>query len=146
MTDAAAPTRTPTHLWIVGILSLLWNAMGAFDYSASQLGVESYLSQFTPEQREYFEAFPAWAVAGWAFGVWGALAGSLGLLLRKAWSFSAFAVSLAGLAISSIYNFLLTDGAAVMGTGGVVFSLVIWLVAILLLLYARNQKRAGVLA
>lgn len=146
MSDATAPPRTPAHLWIVGVLSLLWNAMGAFDYSASQFEVESYMSQFTPEQRAYFDSFPAWAVAGWALGVWGALAGSLGLLLRKAWSFGAFAVSLAGLAISSIYNFLLTDGAAVMGTGGVVFSLVIWLVAILLLLYARNQKRAGVLA
>ena len=32
-----ARRRTPVHLWIVGILALLWNLMGAFDYLATQL-------------------------------------------------------------------------------------------------------------
>jgi hypothetical protein len=51
--------KTPFHLWIVGILALLWDAIGAFDYSATQLRMEAYMSQFTPEQLEYFYAFPA---------------------------------------------------------------------------------------
>ena len=32
--------KTPKHLWIVGILALLWNFMGAFDYLATQLKLE----------------------------------------------------------------------------------------------------------
>ncbi|MCP4895894.1 MAG: hypothetical protein GY906_02880, partial [bacterium] len=35
---------TPIHLWIVGVLALLWNAMGAFDYLATQLKLEFYMS------------------------------------------------------------------------------------------------------
>ena len=46
--------KTPVHLWIVGALSLIWNAVGAFDYAATQYRIESYMSQFTAEQLEYF--------------------------------------------------------------------------------------------
>ncbi len=140
-----AQPRTPVHLWIIGVLTLLWNLMGAFDYLATQLELEFYMSQFTPEQLAYFYGFPAWAVAGWAFGVWGAVAGSLGLLLRKKWSVWAFAVSLAGMLVSSIYTLGLSDGAQMMGTGGVIFTVVIWAVAILLLVYARAMANRGVL-
>ena len=56
-------TKAPRHLWIVGTLAVLWNAIGAFDYSASQLRLDFYMSQFTPEQLEYFYGFPTWAVA-----------------------------------------------------------------------------------
>ena len=34
----------PKHLWIVGILSLLWNAMSAFDYKMTQTKNESYMA------------------------------------------------------------------------------------------------------
>jgi hypothetical protein len=35
--------RTPVHLWIVGILSLLWNAMGCFDYVMTRMRNTDYL-------------------------------------------------------------------------------------------------------
>jgi hypothetical protein len=41
--------KTPVHLWIVAIVSLLWNAMGAFDYLATKLRLEFYMSQFTSQ-------------------------------------------------------------------------------------------------
>jgi hypothetical protein len=133
------------HLWIIAVLALLWNLMGAFDYLATKLELEFYMSQFSPEQLAYFYGFPAWAVAGWAFGVWGAVAGSAGLLLRRKWSVWAFAVSLAGMLVSSIYTLGLSEGAAMMGAGGVIFTAVIWVVAIFLLVYARAMANRGVL-
>ena len=137
--------RTPMHLWIVGVLALLWNFMGAFDYLATQLKLESYMSNFTQEQLDYFYGLPTWAVSGWAFAVWGAVAGSIGLLMRKRWSVWAFAVSLVGMVVSSIYTVILTDGITMSGTGGVIFTVVIWIVAIFLLWYSMQQAKAGVL-
>ena len=137
--------KTPVHLWIVGVLALLWNAMGAFDYLATHLRLEFYMSQFSEEQLAYFYGFPAWAVAGWAFGVWGAFAGSIGLLLRKKWSVWAFGISLAGMVVSSIYNLVLSNGAEIMGSSGMIFTAFIWVVAISLFLYARVQATQGVL-
>jgi hypothetical protein len=146
MNAGEAREKAPIHLWIVGVVSLLWNCMGAFDYSASQLKLEFYMKQFTPEQLEYFYGFPSWAVAFWAFGVWGALAGSVGLLLRKKWAFYAFAVSICGLFVTTIYNFVLTDGAKAMGEGAMAFSVVIWVLALFLLWYSWSQSKKGVLA
>lgn len=146
--DSSARTgrvRTPVHLWIVGTLALLWNAMGAFDYLATQLKLDFYMSQFSEEQLAYFYGFPAWAVAGWAFGVWGALAGAVGLLLRRRWAVWAFAVSLAGLVVSSLFTLVLSNGAEIMGTAGAVFSAVIWAVAIVLLVYSRAMASRAVL-
>jgi len=141
----AARGRAPVHLWIVGVVALLWNAIGAFDYLATQLKLDFYMSQFTEQQLAYFYGFPAWAVAGWAFGVWGGLAGAVGLLLRRSWAVWAFAISLAGLALSSIYTLVLSNGAEIMGGEGTVFSVVIWAVAIFLLLYSRAMSKRGVL-
>lgn len=141
----AERSRAPVHLWIVGVLALLWNAMGAFDYLATQMRLEFYVSQFTEEQLAYFYGIPAWAVAAWAIAVWGGLLASIGLLLRKAWAVWLFGLSLAGLAVSTVYNFGLSEGLEIMGTGGAIFTAVIWLVAILLLLYARSQATKGVL-
>lgn len=137
--------RRPVHLWIVAILSLIWNAFGAFDYLASQLKLEFYLKQFTPEQLAYFTSFPSWAVAAWAFGVWGAVAGSVGLLLARRWAIWAFTISLAGLAVSSLYQFVLTDGAEIMGSMGGVMTVMIWVVAIALLWYSVRQRNRGAL-
>ncbi len=137
--------RTPRHLWIVGILSLLWNAIGAFDYSATQLRLESYLSQFTPEQLEYFYGFPAWVVAAWAVAVWSSLLGSLALLFRKAWAVWLFGVAIAGMVLTGLHNFVLTDGLALMGPGAVAFTAVIWIIAFGLFFYARAMAKRGVL-
>jgi hypothetical protein len=141
-----ARAKTPVHLWIVAVLAFLWTLMGAFDYLATQLELDFYMSQFTPEQLAYFNAFPTWMVAFWAFGVWGGFAGSIGLLLRKKWALWAYAVSVAGLFVTSIYNFGLTNGAEVMGAGGVIFTVVIWVIALFLLCYSWSQAKKGVLA
>jgi len=92
-------TRAPPHLWIVCILAVLWNAIGAFDYAATQMRLEFYMSQFTPEQLAYLHSFPAWAVAAWAIPVLGgSLIASLGLLLRKRWAMWLFGIVLVAMA------------------------------------------------
>ncbi|NBC86437.1 MAG: hypothetical protein GVY25_09625 [Bacteroidetes bacterium] len=111
----SATSRPPKHLWIVGGLSLVWNAFGALDYLMTQLKVQAYMSNFSAEQLTYFYGFPAWADAAWALGVWGAVIGSTGLLLKKAWAQWAFAISILGLVGTSIYTMLLTDGTRIMG-------------------------------
>lgn len=142
MTDAI---RVPVHLWIVGAVSALWNAFGALDYTMTQTKNEAWLAQLAPELRAYIDSAPAWAEAAWAFGVWGALAGSLLLLLRSRHAIIAFAASLGGLAFNTVWQFGVTDGITIMGSSAVWMNLTIWAVAIALLVYAMRMKGSGVL-
>ena len=139
--------KTPVHLWIVGVVSLLWNAVGAFDYTMTKMQNPEYLAAFTPEQQAWFAGFPLWANIGWALGVWGSVLGSLLLLARSRHAVSAFAVSLVGLAISCIYQFGLHYGdlMRLFGTFPMIFTAIIWVILIALYLYARKQAAAGVL-
>ncbi len=142
---AGASFRTPVHLWMVGILALLWNAMGAFDYLATQLELDFYMTNFSEEQLSYFYGFPAWAISGWAIAVWSALAGSIGLLLRRKWSLYAFVVSIAGMVVSSIYTIGMTNGFEIMGPSSIYMTVVIWVISIFLVGYTCRQVKNGVL-
>ncbi|MCC7198657.1 MAG: hypothetical protein IT483_04020 [Gammaproteobacteria bacterium] len=136
----------PWHLWLVGVLAVLWNSVGALDYVMTQTRNASYMSSFTPEQLEYFYGFPAWLVAAWAVSVWGGVLGSVLLLLRRRWAVTVFGVSLATMVITYIHNYLLTDGFRIMGgAGAMAFSTVIFVIGVALLLYARRVARLGVL-
>ena len=139
-------TKTPVHLWIVGVLALLWNFIGVFDYLATQFELEFYMGSFEPEMLEYFYGIPSWAIAGWAVAVWFALAGSIGLLSRKCWSVWAFGISIVGMVVSGIHSYLLSNGLEIMGAGGLVFTIVIWIIAFSLFFYARAMCKNGVLS
>jgi hypothetical protein len=143
--SVGTPPQTPWHLWVVGILAVLWNAVGAFDYLMTQTGNEAYMSQFSPDQLEYFYTFPTWLVFFWATAVWGSVVASVLLLLRREWAVGVFLVSFVAMVVTSVDNFLLRDGLEVMGTGGAVFSVIIFFAALGLWLYSRAMAQRGVL-
>lgn len=138
-------TKTPLHLWIVGVVTLLWNAMGAFDYLMSKTQNESYMAAFTPEQLEFFYGFPAWVTASWAIAVWGSVVGSILLLMRSRYAYPALAVSFGAMVITSIHNFLLANGLEVMGSTGAIFSAVIFVIGAALVFYSKAMADRGVL-
>ena len=45
--DTPQTPKTPWHLWVVGVLSLLWNMIGAFDFYMTQTHNAAYLKNFT---------------------------------------------------------------------------------------------------
>ena len=140
-------SRTPMHIWIVGGVSALWNAFGALDYTMSQLRNPGSMAQLTAEQRAWLDAAPAWATGSWALGVWGSLAGSLLLLARSRHAVTAFGLSIAGLAVNSVFQFTSPMPGSHMGGGGgaIALHVAIWAVAIALLLYALRMRARGVL-
>lgn len=144
--EATTNRIVPRHLWIVGALSLLWNSFGAFDYTMTNLRNADYLASFPADMMSYIDSMPTWATAAWAFGVWGALAGSVLLLLRSRHAVTAFAVSLAGLALSTVYQWVMPQRPAWMTEPSMLaINAVIWIAAIFFLLYALAMRKRGVL-
>jgi len=139
-------SATPKHLWIVGILAFLWNCMGAMNYIMTQFRVEAFMSEYTQEQLDYYYGFPSWAIAFWAIAVWFGVAGCVLLLRRKKIAEKIFLISLVSMVINSIYAYGMSNGMEIQGTGGFMFTIVIFLIALGLWLYARAMRTRGVLA
>lgn len=139
--------RAPIHLWIVGVVSLLWNAGGAIDYVAVKLQIPAYMDQLPASMTDFFNALPVWYSAAWAIGVWFSVLGSLLLLLRSRIAGSAFTLSLGGLLAASYYSFVALDSSPMRdaGAGAMAFTAAIHVVLIMLILYARTMTRRGVL-
>lgn len=148
MTDVNTPERqkAPWHLWVVGIVALLWSAMGALDYVMTQTENEAYMSNFTPEQLEFFYGIPAWAVAFWAIAVWGGVLGSILLLIRTRHAVGVYLASFISMVIVSIENYVIRDGMAVIGDPfSLTFTAVIFLVALALVVYSRSMHKRRVI-
>jgi hypothetical protein len=144
--QAIRHTRPPSHLWVIGGIALLWNAMGAWDYLMTQTRNQAYLSGFTQEQLGFFYSIPAWVVSAWAIGVWGGLVGALLLLLRRRLAVWLFLASLLGVVVTTFRNYVLANGMDIMGDAfSLAFTAVIFLVALGLFLYARTMRKRGVL-
>lgn len=138
--------KAPVHLWIIGVVTLLWNLMGAYDYLMTQTKNETYMGKFEQAQLDYFYSFPTWVEATWALAVWGGVLGSILLLLRKRWAVPVFLVSFATMALTAVYNFGLSNGMEVMGWTGLIFTVVIFVVSLGLWLYSRAMQSRGVLS
>jgi hypothetical protein len=143
--------RTPVHIWIVGILALLWNAIGCYDYLMTRMRNTDYLASMMPDvdpnaMLAWVDAFPLWAQFGWGLGVWAGLLGALLLLVRSRWAELTLGLSLVGAVLGLGYQIVAAPplpGA----TGGMmeIMPYVIIAIALGLFLYARAMRAKGVL-
>jgi hypothetical protein len=148
----AVAARTPAHVWIVGVLSLLWNCFGAYDYTMTRMRNADYIKTSMPgvdpnAALAWIDSMPLYAQVGWGLGVWLALLGSILLLLRSRWAVWSFGISLIGAIVSLGYQMALAPpmpGAA-NSMMMKVMPVVIIAIALALFLYARAQAAKGVL-
>ncbi|WP_426041975.1 hypothetical protein [Brevundimonas sp. TWP2-3-4b1] len=65
MTGMGGRLRTPWHLWLVGVVALLWNGLGCLDYTMTQVQGDAWLANMDPTelQMAYFHGMPAWTDA-----------------------------------------------------------------------------------
>lgn len=140
--------RTPWHLWVVGVVSLLWNGFGVYDFIQSVTQGETYwrASGMTQQMIDYYNAMPVWMYGPWVLGVWGAIIGSVLLLMRNRLAVWSFVLSLIGASASVVYGWMhpmpeLPPQMAMMKYMGYV----IVVIAAFLAWYAWTMQKKGVL-
>jgi hypothetical protein len=148
----AVSARAPAHLWIVGILALLWNCFGAYDYTMTRLHNMNYLRNAMPGvdpnvALDWVESMPLYAQVGWGLGVWLGLLGAVLLLIRSRWAVWSFGISLVGAILSLGYQLLLAPPMPGASESPMMKAIPIPVIAIAvaLFLYARAQERKGLL-
>lgn len=145
MTDATA--RAPWHLWVVGVIAVLFNAIGVFDFVMSQSQGPAYMASagMTPPQIAHYLGMPGWMTIVWAVGVFGAFIASVLVLLRKALALPVFVISLVAFLVSLVYTYVLTNGGAVMGRSMAVTSAIIAALLVFFSWYSRQMAARHVL-
>ena len=136
----------PWHLWLIGTIGGLWSLIGVLSFVLTQMNAEAVMSRFPPQQRQYFESFPLWAVAFWAIGVFGGVIGCLLLLLKNRLAFHVLLASVIGAIVSNLGGLFLLGGMEVMReTSGLGFTVFPIIFGAFLAYYARAMSKRGVL-
>ena len=150
--DEHLKPRTPWHLWVIGVVSLLWHSGGANDYIQTQTGNVEYLRQSAEMMGvtaqtvvQYFESRSILFHTAWAIGIWGAVLGSILLLLRTRFALYAFVLSFIGTVVSFAMQYSDPMPGVEMTGFQLGMTIAIFAVELLLVFYARAMKSRGVL-
>ncbi len=140
-------SKAPWHLWLVGVIAVLFNSIGVFDFVMVMAQGAQYMASagMKPEQIAHYQNMPGWMTAVWAIGVWSAFLASILLLMRRKLAFPVFVLSLAAFLISLVYTYVLTDGGTVMGRQMAITSAVIAILLLFFSWYAHAMGKRGVL-
>jgi hypothetical protein len=144
MSTPSTPNRkTPWHLWVIGALTLLWNGAGAYTTLMAQAGK---LPDVGAEEAAYYAAQPLWSVVATDIALFAPLAAAIALLLRSRTAVWLFAVSLAAVVLTNVYDLAAGTSLALVDRGWVVVTSIIVVLAALQLAYSLAMKRRAVLS
>lgn len=130
--------KPPTWFWIVSILALLWNLVGAMAYVGQAYMSAEDLAALSEAERTLFETQPAWVTGAFAVAVWGGTLGCIFLLLRKKWAKPIFVISLIAIIAQMSYSFFMSNSLEVYGPGAMVMPIMILIIGIALILFSNK--------
>lgn len=144
MTDEAnvQPAKRPWHLWVVGILSLLWNAGGAWTFIQAQSGAPMDMDA---NEIAYFAAQEPWFVAVTDVAVVSPLIAAFVMLLRSRWAVHLYGLSVVAIVITNAYDFASGTALMVNDQGWLILNAITSALALLQWFYAWAMRKRGVL-
>jgi hypothetical protein len=137
--NAAKP---PFHLWVVGLLLVLWNGWGIAIAIAAQT---ASLPSPDPEVASFFAAQPLWLVVLGNIGPVSGIAGSVALLLQSRWAPALFGTQLGVLTLANAYEVAIGTSLLLSSAESRVVTLVVAVTVCGAIVYARAMARRGVL-
>lgn len=125
----------------VAIAALLWNLLGCAAYLADVMMSDEAISALSSADRAIRNARPLWVVSATALAVWVGALGSVGLVMRKAWSKPDLLVSLLAVIVQDVWVYGLSNAGALAGPGGYVLQGLILAIAIGLVVLANHATK-----
>ena len=141
--DTATAQKAPTWFWVVAIIALIWNLMGLAAFFGQVMMTPEAIAELPAEQQPLYENIPVWVNIAFACAVIGGTLGCVGLLIRKRWALPVLVLSLLGVLVQMSHSFFMTNAVAVLGPTALVMSLLVIVIGVLLIGFARFSISKG---
>lgn len=138
--------KPPTSFRVIAIAALIWNAIGVMAFIMDVTMSAEALAELSEGEQALYAMRPSWVLAAFGIAVFGGLAGSVALVLKKRSATPLFAVSLAAVVVQTFWAYVLVDSFAVTGPPIAAFQATIVVIAAALLWYSRTAAAKGWLA
>ena len=135
--------KPPTSFRVIAIAALIWNALGVMAFIMDVTMSAETLAELSEGEQALYAMRPAWALAAFGIAVFGGLAASIALALRKRAATMLFAVSLAAVVVQTFWAYVLADSFAVTGPPIAAFQATILVIGAALLWYSRRATAGG---
>lgn len=122
--------------WLIGVVALIWNGMGCMNF-IMQMNPDM-LVNYPEAAKSLVESRPIWATSAFAIAVFVGFLGDIFLLLKKAFAFYLFILSLLGVLITNIHTLQVSNAMDIM-----IGSLMSLIVSVFLIWYSNSVKRKG---
>lgn len=135
--------KPPVWFMVISVAALLWNIMGVFMFLMTVLMTDEMLQEMPETDRNIYTQSPMWATVTFGVATISAAIASLGLTLRKKWSYFLFQVSLIAVLVNMYYTLFVLDIVALKGASAAVMPVFIIAIASFLLwfsFYAIKRK------
>ncbi len=133
----------PTSHKIISILAIIWNIFGVMSFIGHSFFQEAASAGLNEAQQAYMESYPTWGYLIFGTAVTTGLLGAIGLLMKKSWTTMLFTISLIAIIINQFYPILFTDYMEVFGSGSIWLPIIITLIGVALLIYAKGCEKKG---
>ena len=138
-------TKPNKSFLIIGILALLWNIMGLFQFIMAAFMqdtmLETYGDTYTPQQMELFLNTPSWYYVVFGICTITGVLGSIAVLLKKKIAVPLFLVSLVTVLVVQGYWMLGTLAIALLGTEAIIMPMLVIVTSIFLYFYCKGARQ-----
>ncbi len=130
----------PRSFYVTASLALVWNLIGFAQYLMRVTMSDAAIASLPQDQQVFLNSTPEWALGAFAIATNAGVLASVLLLLKKAWAYPLFILSLLGVIAQNVHALFLSNGMEVYGPAGLVLPGVILIVGLYLIVYTKNAK------
>ena len=141
MSESIPEPRTPWHLWVLGVILLLWNGIGVVSFLATQMRFEPILSGYPEDMLAYYFEAPLWMHIMWGGSIMGGFLSAALLVMRRKLAIHVFVIAWLCSVAVAVYTYF---NPPPMG-GGIGFHILVLAGTLLVLFYMLWMSRRGVL-
>ena len=136
--------KPSTIFWIIGVLALIWNGMGAYMYIQQAYKTDAFKAMYPDEKvLEMVMNTPSWVMGAFAIAVFGGVLGAILLLLKKKLAKTLFLISFIAIIVQMFYNVFISGAMEVYGPGAVIMPILTLVIGAFLIIFSKKSTEKG---